>query len=97
MHPDRYSGSLPKVSQAWVWPVWKPLVNQRTRCSEVPCVNAFRHHAALRLLLQGVVADGGRRAQAFLDVARLQTLLHGVGAVGPHAGEAIGLQFHAHL
>ncbi len=33
---------------------------------------AVRYHGALRLMLQAVVADGRRRGEGFLEVARLQ-------------------------
>src|SRR3546814_4000688 len=42
-------------------------------------------HPALRLLLQGVVADGAGRAQGLVDVALFQDLHGGVGAIGPQA------------
>src|SRR4029453_4407545 len=54
----------------------------------------LRHDAAVAELLQAIVADGGRRAQRFLEIARIQ--LHGAarraawlrGVVAPHAGIA---------
>ncbi len=55
----------------------------------------LRHHAPLALLLQAVVADRRRGGQRLLDVAGLE-LVHRAGVVSPHAGIAIGLQFHAH-
>src|SRR4051794_31861270 len=51
----------------------------------------LRVDVAGRLLLDAVVADGGGRGQSLLEVAGLQ-LLALVGRVGPHAGEAVGLQ-----
>ena len=46
---------------------------------------------ALRLLLNAIVADGRRGVQRLVDLAGLEltTLLR---VVGPHAGEAVGLQ-----
>src|SRR3546814_16594691 len=46
-------------------------------------------HPALRLLLQGVVADGAGRAQGLVDVALFQDLHGGVGAIGPQARKAV--------
>src|SRR5215218_4077238 len=43
--------------------------------------------------LDPVVTDGGRRAQAFLEVARLEVALL-VDGLCPHAGEAVGLELH---
>jgi hypothetical protein len=59
-------------------------------------VKAFRHDAALRLLLQAVVADGRSSGQRGFEVARFEHILHGVGALAPDAGQAVGLQFHPH-
>ena len=55
-----------------------------------------RPHAALRLLLQGVVADVAGRVQGFLDVARLQPLQALLAVVRPHPRVAIRLQFLPH-
>ena len=55
-----------------------------------------RPHAALRLLLQGVVADVAGRVQGFLDVARLQPVQFLLAVVRPHASVAIRLQFLPH-
>src|SRR5688572_19899506 len=55
----------------------------------------LRHHAPLALLLQAVVADRRRGGQRLLDVAGLE-LVHRAGVVSPHAGVAVGLQFHAY-
>ncbi len=53
--------------------------------------------AAGRALLDAVVADGGGRVQAILDVGRRELLdvagLYGVGR--PDAGVAVGLQLEA--
>lgn len=57
-------------------------------------------HTALGAALDGVVADGGGRAQAILQVALLQRNLstrHRRGAGGPDAGVTVGLQFDADL
>src|SRR5690349_10887566 len=52
---------------------------------------------ALRLALQGVVADLRRRIQRRLDVARFETPpLFLLRALRPDAGQAIGLQLDAH-
>ena len=56
-----------------------------------------RHHIALSLLLQAVIADRRGGAHRGLDVARLDQLPLLVGARRPDAGEAIGLQLDAHL
>ncbi len=58
---------------------------------------AFGHDAARRLALERIVADGGGGGEALLDVAGFEARLHLVVEVGPDAGEAVGLQFHAHL
>src|SRR4051812_37907297 len=50
----------------------------------------FRHHAALRLLLQPIVADGSGGVEGLFQVARLQ-LVQRAGVVAPDAGIAIGL------
>jgi hypothetical protein len=46
--------------------------------------------------LQAVVADGRGGGQCSFQVARFEHLLHGVGALAPDAGQAVGLQFHAY-
>src|ERR1041385_4688882 len=56
-----------------------------------------RHHIATRLLLQAVVADGRGGLQRRLHVARLNALPLLIGMKRPDAGEAVGLQFDAHL
>src|SRR6185436_12748581 len=53
------------------------------------------HHPALHLLLQPIVADGVRRGERLLEVARAE-LPHRARVVSPHAGIAIGLQLVAH-
>src|SRR5262249_4172993 len=55
------------------------------------------HDIALRFSLQAVVADGGRGLQRLIDVARIEEVVLSLRAVRPDAGEAIGLQFDAHL
>src|SRR5262245_34624557 len=55
------------------------------------------HDIALRLLLDAIVADGARRPERILDVARLNDVLTFLSSIGPDAGEAIGLKLHAHL
>src|SRR5262245_55430289 len=55
------------------------------------------HDIALRLLLDAIVADRARRPERILDIARFDNVLTFLGAIGPDAGEAIGLKFHAHL
>src|SRR5262249_11776883 len=61
------------------------------------------HHIALRAPLQRIVADGCRSLQRGLDVTgldewRLSLPLEVlVRAIGPHAGETIGLQFDCNL
>ncbi len=51
--------------------------------------------AALRLLLQAVVADRGRGGERLGGVARVE-LLHEAGMVSPDARVAVGLQLHFH-
>src|SRR6266581_1502133 len=55
------------------------------------------HDVAASLLLQPVVADCRRGFQRLVDVARLDQLPALLRAIGPNAGEAIGLQLDAHL
>src|SRR4029079_19266493 len=56
-----------------------------------------RHDIALRLLLDLVVADRARRIQRVVDIAGLDDVFTLLGVIGEDAGEAIGLQFDAHL
>src|ERR1041385_1033016 len=58
---------------------------------------ALRHHRALRLSLQRVVADRRGGLQRRVDVTRIEEALLRLGVVGPDAGEAVGLQLGAHL
>jgi hypothetical protein len=51
----------------------------------------FGIHGAARHLLQPIVADGCRRGQSFIDVARLEEVPRGGGAT-PNACVAVGLQ-----
>src|SRR5580700_2310902 len=55
------------------------------------------HDVALHLFLQPVVADRGRGLQGLVDVAGVEEIVLLLGAVRPHAGEAVGLQLDAHL
>src|ERR1051325_81413 len=55
----------------------------------------IRRHAALRALLQPVVADGGRGADPLLEIARLEDVPRAIGVVRPDAGEAVGLELAA--
>src|SRR5262245_36547046 len=55
------------------------------------------HDIALRLFLDAIVADGARRPERILDIARLDDVLTLLGTISPDAGEAIGLKLHAHL
>src|SRR6185437_11996487 len=52
---------------------------------------AVRHHGALGLALQCVVADRGGGLQGGVDVARLDALVPILEILCPHAGEAVGL------
>jgi hypothetical protein len=47
--------------------------------------------------LQAVVSDSGRGLQSLVDVARIEELVLLLLVVRPNTGEAIGLQFDAHL
>lgn len=49
------------------------------------------------MLLQGIVADRGRRFQRRFHIALLQERVRPVCMERPHARETIGLQFHPHL
>src|SRR5262245_43513721 len=55
-----------------------------------------RHDAALRLALQRIVADRGRRADRALHVTGLEPAKLLLGAVGPHTGIAVRLQLLSH-
>src|SRR4051794_4542811 len=55
----------------------------------------FRHHHALRFLLDAVVANGLCRAYAGLDISRIQQIAL-FGRSAPHPGEAISLQLETH-
>src|SRR5580700_4417355 len=55
------------------------------------------HDVALHLLLQPVVADRGCGLQRLIDIARIEEVAFLLGAIGPNAGEAVGLQLDAHL
>ncbi len=57
----------------------------------------LRHHARLRLMLQPVIADGARRVQPLLEIARFdQRRVVTLSARRPNACEAIRLQLDAH-
>ena len=47
----------------------------------------FRHDGALGLTLDAIVTDGGRRAQAFVDVAFFEDVSRAVRVLGPDAGK----------
>src|SRR5437016_1688298 len=49
------------------------------------------------MALQAVVTDGGGGVQTFFDVAGLENLASALGVAGPDAGQAVGLELHAHL
>src|SRR3546814_7581717 len=53
----------------------------------------IRCHPAAPLALQGVVADRAGGSQRLFAIARFQELNVRVGALGPDAGKAVGLQF----
>ena len=53
------------------------------------------NHVALGLLLQGVIANGGRRVKPRFDVAFLENVLFLLGMVGPDAGVIVGLEARA--
>lgn len=57
----------------------------------------FALHLALGLSLQGIIPNGGGGAEAFLNIARFQNTPRIMGALGPEPGQAIRLQFNAHL
>ncbi len=51
---------------------------------------------ALRLPLQGVIADRSRGRQPFLDVPWFKEPTVPICRMSPDSGEAVGLQFEAH-
>ncbi len=53
----------------------------------------IRHDDAPRLALQTVIADRAGGIQPLLDIVPFQNLAHAIGAIGPHAREAVRLQF----
>jgi hypothetical protein len=59
---------------------------------------ALGRHASTLHPLQSIVADCGGGAKPFVDVSRIELHLSGslVGVMSPHAGIAVGLQFHPH-
>src|SRR5208337_2061011 len=54
------------------------------------------NHVALSLLLQGVIADGRRRAKPRFDVAFFKNMLFLLGMMGPDAGVIVGLELEHH-
>src|SRR4026208_186638 len=54
----------------------------------------FRHAIALRAPLQAVVANLRCRVKRLIDVPLLEDILAVIGALCPHTGETVGLQFH---
>jgi hypothetical protein len=67
-----YSASVESVSQSCIRPDCMPRLNQRTRCADDAVRERLRHHGALGLLLDAVVADGRRGREALVDVARIE-------------------------
>ena len=57
----------------------------------------LRLHIALRFPLQGIIANSGGSAEASFDIAGFQNALRIMGTLGPWPGQAIRLQFNAHL
>src|SRR6478672_1802792 len=55
----------------------------------------IRHDVSLRVALQGVVADGGRGPNSFIDVAGFHDVFDAIGVTSPDTGEEIRLQFQA--
>ena len=56
-----------------------------------------RHHEALALPLQPIIADRGSRLHRRFDVTRLDKLPLLLRVVRPYAGQTIGLQLDLHL
>ncbi len=54
-----------------------------------------RHHPALTLLLQIIVADGGSGVERFLKITDFEPVMALLRVVGPDTGEAVGLQLLA--
>ena len=89
--PGRYSAALHfAVLQAAIEPAHALLAGA--------VGEAVGHDAALRLLLQAVVADGSGGGERLIDVVFIDHLAAAilVGVIGPHAGQAIGLQLDPH-
>ncbi len=55
---------------------------------------AFRLDVSLTHFLQAIVTDGGGGFEPFFEIAWFDQIPCAVGMVAPHAGEAVGLQFH---
>ena len=83
-----------KVSHAVASPRSKPVLNQRVRCSAVPCVNVsgLIRPVACSWMRSSPTERG--RGQPLLEVALLQQPAL-ERRVRPHAGEAVGLQLGA--
>ena len=73
-----------------------PFTVERPEVDETPLPQEKPADLALRLALQGVVADGGGGGEGFLQVAGLQPGVALLRMVRPQAGVAVGLQFLAH-
>src|SRR5271166_5460407 len=54
------------------------------------------NHVALGLLLQGVIANGRRRAKPRFDIAFLENVPFPLGVVSPDAGVIVGLELEHH-
>ena len=59
--------------------------------------DGFGLDIALRLPLQGIIPNGGGSAAPLLIIACFQNAPRLMRALGPKPGQAISLQFHAHL
>ena len=81
-----------KVSQAFEGARLEPGLNQRMRCSRTAVREGIRDDGLAGIALQGVVADGARGAEPFLDVPGLEEVRRLVRVVRPDAREAVGLQ-----
>ena len=92
---DQRSAAL-KVSQASTEPDLKPAVNQRMRCSELPCVKESGTTArpALFCSVSSPTAFAALIASSASPDSRTSAVL--ADAVGVDAGEAVRLQLEAH-
>jgi hypothetical protein len=82
-----------EVLQSARRPLPMPRLNHATRCALVPWVKVSGTDAAAAGL-QRVVADLRGGVQRFFHITLLQPALACAAMVGPHAGQAVGLQFH---